>query len=205
MKKYAPNIFSVFVIIAFTTSLNAQKIEIIGDGSSERELTIQNEQITTNAHTYITLINASEQFSTAPNFDARKSRGTLAMPTDVMEGDRTLALLSGQYIDGAYRYSTAIEMWTGPEPSSFGYPSFMTFSTTSPGETSREERMRVDGFGRLGIATDQPKSKLHIADGDVYIENISSGVIIKSPNGNCWRYAPDNSGTLIGTSINCPN
>mgnify|MGYP000922952940 FL=1 len=53
----------------------------------------------------------------------------------------------------------------------------MTFSTTSPGQTSREERMRIDGFGRLGIATDLPKSKLHVADGDVYIENISNGAL----------------------------
>ena len=127
------------------------------------------------------------------------------MPEDVEEGDRSLALLGAQYIDGNYRYSTAIEMWTGPEPSPESFPSYISISTTSPGQTSRTERLRIDGFGRMGLGTNDPMSKLHVSEGDVYIDEISSGVIMKSPDGNCWRYTPDNSGNLIGTSITCPN
>ncbi|NNE14057.1 MAG: hypothetical protein HKN51_03720 [Saprospiraceae bacterium] len=205
MKKQIIFVFPIAIAVMTTTVINAQKIEIVGDGTSSRELSIQNEQINSNAHTYASLVNASDQWSTSPLFEGQRSRGTLDMPTDVSEGDRTLGLLSAQYIDGIYRFSTSIEFWAGPEPSTVSFPSEITFSTTSPGETSREERLRIDGYGRLGILTDLPKSQLHIAEGDIYIENITNGVIMTSPDGTCWRYTPDNSGALVGTSIACPN
>ena len=63
----------------------------------------------------------------------------------------------------------------------------------------------VDYRGFLGVGTTQPNAKIQVSDGDVYIENINNGVIMKSPNGQCWRYTPDNSGQLIPTPITCPN
>lgn len=48
------------------------------------------------------------------------------------------------------------------------------------------------------------EGRLTLMKSDVYLENIGSGVIMKSPDGNCWRVTPDNSGNLISTSINCP-
>jgi len=50
-----------------------------------------------------------------------------------------------------------------------------------------------------------PKSKLQITGGDVYIEDISKGVIMKSPNGNCWRMTVSDSGQPVFSSITCPN
>lgn len=67
------------------------------------------------------------------------------------------------------------------------------------------ERMRLDHEGRLGIGTTLPASRLQIADGDVFIEDINSGVIMKSPNGNCWRMTINNDGSVKTTSITCPN
>ena len=88
------------------------------------------------------------------------------------------------------------------------------------------DRKRIPGWGQLlsglhswagyfigdvhithevGIGTLDPSAKLHIADGDIYIEDIGQGVIMKSPNGNCWRYVPGNSGKLNGELITCPN
>jgi hypothetical protein len=49
-----------------------------------------------------------------------------------------------------------------------------------------------------------PKSRLHIFLGDVNIDQIGSGIIMKSPNGNCWRITVDNSGNLVRTAIACP-
>lgn len=66
-------------------------------------------------------------------------------------------------------------------------------------------KMVMSQEGRLGIGNIDPKSKLQISEGDVFIEDINRGIIMKSPDGNCWRYTPDNSGALIGTSISCPN
>lgn len=44
----------------------------------------------------------------------------------------------------------------------------------------------------------------HVAGGDVYIETIGYGMIIKSPDSQCWRYTPDNNGILIQTCVTCP-
>ena len=57
--------------------------------------------------------------------------------------------------------------------------------------------------GSLGIDT-KPKARLHVANGDVFIENINTGVIMKSPNGQCWRMTVSDTGQPVFTGITCP-
>jgi len=59
--------------------------------------------------------------------------------------------------------------------------------------TNSTERLRIKNTGNIEVKT-----------GDVYIENIGSGVIMKSPDGNCWRMTVDNTGNPVFTSITCP-
>ena len=66
-------------------------------------------------------------------------------------------------------------------------------------------RMAIQKGGNVGIGTINPKSKLQVTDGDIYIEDVTKGVIMKSPNGQCWRYAPNDMGELKGEAIECPN
>ncbi|MBT8234351.1 MAG: hypothetical protein HKO66_15670, partial [Saprospiraceae bacterium] len=67
------------------------------------------------------------------------------------------------------------------------------------------ERRRISENGNVGIGTDDPFSKLEIKDGDIYINDINNGVIMKSPNGNCWRMTVDDTGNFVSTAITCPN
>ncbi|RYY52298.1 MAG: hypothetical protein EOO09_21815 [Chitinophagaceae bacterium] len=61
------------------------------------------------------------------------------------------------------------------------------------------------GIGGNNFApTDSPRSRLHVFSGDVNIEQIGSGIIMKSPNGQCWRVTVSNTGTFVSTAITCP-
>ncbi len=66
------------------------------------------------------------------------------------------------------------------------------------------ERMRFKNDGKIGIGTSTPGSHLQVKGGDIYLEDIGTGVIMKSPDGNCWRMTVDNSGSPVFTTITCP-
>lgn len=66
------------------------------------------------------------------------------------------------------------------------------------------EKMRITETGNIGIGTTTPTAKLHVSAGDVYVDDSTKGIILKSPNGNCYRITVDNTGTLIPVAITCP-
>ena len=72
------------------------------------------------------------------------------------------------------------------------------------GDSSANTRIAISSTGDVGIGTENPNTKLHVTNGDVFIEDIDKGVIMKSPDGNCWRMTVDNSGNIKTESITCP-
>jgi hypothetical protein len=66
------------------------------------------------------------------------------------------------------------------------------------------EGLYIKRGGLVGIGTPSPTAKLEIADGDIYIKDIGKGIIMTSPNGQCWRGTINNSGVLQFSAIHCP-
>jgi hypothetical protein len=83
-------------------------------------------------------------------------------------------------------------------------PGIIKFVSGQSTGTTFDERMRIDTTGNIGIGTKEPGAKLEIADGDIFISNIEYGIIMKSPDGNCWKGVLDNTGNLNFMQIDCP-
>jgi len=120
-----------------------------------------------------------------------------------MSGDRILLLMGLPYINGNYRSTSAIEFWAGSMPGPNSHPTYITISTTDNNKTVRQERLRVSENGYLGVGSSNPQAKVHVQNGDVYIEDINSGIILNSGNG-CFRVTVDTNGSLVTTAITCP-
>ncbi len=58
--------------------------------------------------------------------------------------------------------------------------------------------------GNLGIGTTDPGAKIGVSGGDIAIKDSASGLVLKSPNGTCYRVTIDNAGTLNTTNVACP-
>jgi len=75
-------------------------------------------------------------------------------------------------------------------------------------QTYNQKVLKLTSDGRVGLGYDWNEnpstSKLSVKGGDVNIVDIGSGIIMKSPNGQCWRVTIDNSGGLSSTSVACP-
>lgn len=192
----------VLLLLFLVTNVHAQQLILDGDGTSERLMVIRNEG-NVNSHTYYTAINASDQINTTPTYEGWRSRGTLDNQQDVMSGDRILLLMGLPYINGNYRSTSAIEFWVGSMPGPNSHPTYITISTTDNNKTVRQERLRVSENGNLGVGSSNPQAKVHVQNGDVYIEDINSGIILNSGNG-CYRVTVDTNGSLVTTAITCP-
>ncbi len=68
------------------------------------------------------------------------------------------------------------------------------------------EEVNLDfNTNNVGIGTETPVTKLHVKDGDVYLESIGSGVIMKDANGLCYRVTVNTSGVVEANVLNaCP-
>ncbi len=60
-----------------------------------------------------------------------------------------------------------------------------------------EPSIGFNGHGRVGIGTTEPVARFQVSDGDIFIEDIYRGIVMKSPDGNCWRGTLNNVGQLV--------
>lgn len=69
------------------------------------------------------------------------------------------------------------------------------------GDLCDPDELALDG---VGLDTPTPAAKLHISDGGLYIDSSQRGMILKSPDGKCWRITVNNAGLLSTQLIDCP-
>ncbi|MFM7488205.1 MAG: hypothetical protein ACKO13_14940, partial [Cytophagales bacterium] len=170
--------------VGIGTSSPFSNLEINGTGSSNpRLLTTKN-----NWANIISNYTSGDQGFIQAGFLAYRSRGTWQSPTSVQAGDRLGSFGAAGFSGSSYAIGAAMEMYTG---SSLG--GYIIFGTTATPGATRIERMRITESGNIIAQT-----------GDVFINNISSGVIMKSPDGNCWRMTVSNTGQPVFTTVACP-
>jgi Chaperone of endosialidase len=106
-----------------------------------------------------------EDSAAGPVVTFRKTRGTRAAPTGVLNGDNLLFLRAmghnGTAISATGRatlFAEATENWTiGANGARWA------FFTTQNGTTATLERLRIDHDGQVGIGTTDPLATLHVA------------------------------------------
>jgi len=59
-------------------------------------------------------------------------------------------------------------------------------------------------MGYQSSQTSYPSAKVNVANGDVYLSTAGRGIVMKSPNGNCWRTTVSSTGSLQTQSTVCP-
>lgn len=62
-------------------------------------------------------------------------------------------------------------------------------------------------FSKLSLTngnTSTPNTLFHSQDGDIFIENPNRGIIMKTPNGTCYRMTIRNDGTWNAQVVTCP-
>jgi hypothetical protein len=68
-------------------------------------------------------------------------------------------------------------------------------------ETDATGRMTITSSGNIGIGNTSPTSKLQVTNGDIEVETIASGLILKSPDGTRYRVTAANGGTLSVSAV----
>jgi hypothetical protein len=99
-------------------------------------------------------------------FLGRFARGSKASPANVAVGDRLGFTVMGGYAGGAFRHVAAIEgIVDSGTVSDTSLPSAIRFLTTPTGSFARQEVMRINNAGRVGIGTTSPGHTLHVNAG----------------------------------------
>lgn len=77
---------------------------------------------------------------------------------------------------------------------------------TSPGNWRSINSTVWFSNSNVGIAPAliTPTARFQVNSGDVYVDTVGNGVIIKSNNGTCWRVRVTDAGAFTSASITCP-
>ncbi len=171
----------------------------IGTANPQQKLTIEGDDNVGSNTDYLALNNTS--FSNRSSVLMALSAGDNLSLTTVGHHSETYDFDGDKYTDFGQVNSSG----AGLILRASGDDGVIKFLTGKDANLSSIERMRLTNNGNLGVGTNSPVSRIQVTDGDVFIENVNKGVIMKSPNGNCWRMTINNDGSVNTTAITCPN
>ena len=81
-----------------------------------------------------------------------------------------------------------------------------TYEVTDEGITHvKPFQVGIPNSKNVGVGDSNPTAKLNVNQGDIYVESLGSGVIMRSPDGKCWKLTVGNSGTITATTVMCPD
>ncbi|MCE2788275.1 MAG: PhoX family protein [Saprospiraceae bacterium] len=63
---------------------------------------------------------------------------------------------------------------------------------------------RLQNVNNVGIGVTDPATKLQVKDGDIFLETLGTSLILRSPDGNCWKISVSNTGIIQATQVTCP-
>jgi hypothetical protein len=183
----------------------------VGIGTSDPKAKLHLEGNTTGNES--TAYDAREYLHIQNNSNSIGSAASLSITAGSNAGSTYLWHVSPTYTprpqdqDFSILYSSGkgMSFWNSPKANNAngGYFKFQT--GLKPDNTGGFDRLVINSVGNVGIGNSDPKAKLEVKDGDVYVNDPTKGIILKSPNGSCWRVTIDNTGNFVRTAITCPN
>ena len=81
----------------------------------------------------------------------------------------------------------------------------MVFHSSNSDSLNLTPRLNITYQDDFNAETcDMSDIQLEIEDGNIYLSDISRGIIMKSPDGQCWHGTLDNTGQLNFVAVSCP-
>ncbi len=113
----------------------------------------------------------------AGTFTAVRSRGSIAAPANVLNGDRIGKLEFVGWNSGLLSFEEvgSIRVLADEDYIGGSTQSHMEFYVNPGGQTADIEAMRINGNGFIGIGTGAPTQRVQIENGSLRIENAGSG------------------------------
>ena len=143
--------------------------------------------------------------ATGPSIQARKSRGTVASPSNVVVGDELLKI-DGVGYAGGYQFPVDITLAVDSGTiSGASLPTRITFSTTPDGSVLPTERMRINKDGFVGIGTTNPVAHINVEaanNAQIRITSLdattasAASLYVKTGSGSGFRFHV--TGGLVG-------